>query len=66
MNLSTRQTQTSKHGELSRGRQMGEIRGEKAWEFGISRCQPDIIHRTDKQQILLSSTGNCIQYPDKS
>jgi len=22
---------------------MGEIRGEKAWEFGISRCQPSYI-----------------------
>ena len=65
MNLSTRQSQTNKHRELSCGRQMGEIRGEKSWEFGISRCQLSYIGLINNK-FLLYSTGNCIQYPDKS
>ena len=32
-------------------------------EFGISRCKLYFIYKMDKQQVLLYSTGNYIQYP---
>ena len=65
MNLSTRQKQTNRHKKLSCGCQQGEIRGEKAWELGVSRCQLSYIGLIN-DRFLLYSTGNYIQYPDKS
>ena len=40
----------------------GEDGGRKEWEFGISRCKLLYIGWTNNE-VLLYSTGNCIQYP---
>ena len=61
MNLSTKQKLTYRHREQTCGYQGGGGRG-KDWEFGVSRCK--LLHlEWINNKVLLSSTGNYIQYP---
>ena len=62
MNLSMKQKQTHRHREqtwLPRGRRDW---GGMDWEFGITRCKLLYIEWI-KNEVLLYSTGNYIQYP---
>ena len=62
MNLPTKQKQTHRHTEQTCGCQ-----GGGGWEKdGVGGCgqqMQTITYRMDKQQVLLYSTGNYIQYP---
>ena len=57
MNLSTKQTHS--HREQTCGCQ-GREWEEWIWSLGLA--MQTIIYRMDKQQVLLYSTGKCIQY----
>ena len=63
MNLSTKQKQTHRHREETRGCQGGEA--DMDWEFGVSRCKVLHIERMDNK-VLLYSTGNYIQCPGRN
>ena len=57
-NLATKQKQTHRHREQTRGCQGGGV----DWGFGISRCK--LLHiEWINNKVLLYSTGNYIQYP---
>ena len=60
MNLPTWQKQI--HREQTCGCQGGGGLGGMDWEFGVSRCK--LLHIEWINKILLSSTGNYIQYPE--
>ena len=59
---STKQKQTHRHREQTCGCQGGGGGEGKDWEFGISRCKLFYIGWINNK-VLLSSTGNYIQYP---
>ena len=62
MNISTKQKQTHRHRKQTCGCQGGGGWGRMDWEFGVSRLD-SIRYGMNKQEGLLYSTGNYIQYP---
>ena len=59
MNLSSKQKQIHKHREQTCGCQGEGGKGEKDWEFEISRCKLLYIEWINNK-VLLYSTGNYI------
>ena len=62
MNLFTKQKETCRHREQTCGCQGGGDGEGMDWDFGISRCKLLYIGCINNK-VLLSSTGNYIQYP---
>ena len=65
MNLSTEQKQTHRHREQTGGCQGGGGREWDGWEFGVNRCKLIRLEWISSNEVLLYSTGNSIQSPEK-
>ena len=63
VNLSMKQKQTHRHREQACGCQGVGGEGEMDWEFGVSRCKPEIYIEWINNKVLLYSIENYIQYP---
>ena len=61
MNLSTKQGQSHRQGELICGCQVGRM--VEGWSRSLGLAMQTRMHRTDKQEGCTCSTGNYIQHP---
>ena len=65
MNLSTKQKQTDRYREQTYGCQERGYGRRIDWEVGVSRCRL-LYMEAINNKVLLHSTGNHTQYPEKS